>query len=283
MINFPLQQPVNVAAGAVATLRIPAGGTQTLVGIMLALSGTTFTKAHIAAIKVKIGPRLMWDLTIAQLNAINNYKGNADQAGFLYLDFTERDQAIFPVKEVGGIDLTAALPVGDVIVEITILGTAVAPKIDATGFFEPSQNNPLVLKLLNFPASSAVGGKVTLPLSFRGALLKRLHHQYAGTNFTASANGNINRVEVKKNGQVIWDQTCLANRFLQVQQKKAPQAQFYITDFILDNNHDAHVTTVSNVANGTAQVYDTFEVNAYLTAADSVNTVVEVLDAITNL
>jgi hypothetical protein len=282
MINFPLQQPVNVAAGAVATLRVPAGGPQTLVGIMLALSGTTFTKAHIGAIKVKIGPRLMWDLTIAQLNAINNYKGNADQTGFLYLDFTERDQAIFPVKEVGGIDLTAALPVGDVIVEITILGTAVAPKIDAFGFFEPSQGNPLVLKLLNFPASSAVGGKVTLPLNFRGALVKRLWSFYAGTNWTAGANGNLNRMEVKKNGQVIFDQTCLAARFLQVQNKKTPQAQCFVTDFIVDNNALAQVTTISD-AGGGAKTYDQFEFNAYLTAADAMNNVVEAIDLITNL
>ncbi|WP_284079383.1 major capsid protein P2 [Herbaspirillum aquaticum] len=282
-INYPLQQPVNVAPGAVATLTIPAGGALTLTGIMLLLTGTTFTKAHISAIKVKVGPRLIWDLTIAQINAINNYKGNADGPGFLYLDFTERDQALFPQKEIGGIDLYQAMSIGNVIVEVTLLGTAVAPQINAIGFFEPTQGNPVVLKYLNYPASSSVAGKVTLPLNFRGALVKRLWTFYAGTNWTGTANGNVNRMEVKKNGQVIFDQTCLGARFLQVQNKKTPQANLYVTDFIVDNNAQAQITTISQAGGGDAKVYDQFEFNTYLTASDSLNNVVEAIDLITNL
>ena len=281
-INYPLQQPVNVASGAVATLTIPTGGKLTLTGIFLALSGTTFTKANITAVKVKIGPRLIWDLTIAQLNAINNFKGNADNANFLYLDFAERDQDNFPQKEIGGIDLFQAMSVGNVIVEITIAGSAVAPKIDAFGFFEPTQGNPVVLKYLNYPSSSAVGGKVTLPLQFRGALVKRVWTFYAGANWAAGANGNVNRMEVKKNGQVIYDATCLAARFIQAQYKKTPQANLLVTDFIVDNNPQAQVTTITDAGNG-VKTYDQFEFNAYLTASDSLNNVVEAIDLITNL
>ncbi|AKN65857.1 hypothetical protein G5B88_11965 [Herbaspirillum seropedicae] len=282
MINYPLQQPVNVAPGAISTLTIPTGGSQTLVGIKLRLSGTTFDKTKVDKVKVKIGPRLIWDLTMDQLNKINNYKGNADNAAYIYLDFTERDQAIFPVKEIGGIDLLAAMAIGNVIVEVTINAAAVAPKIDAVGYFEPSQGNPFVLKYLNYPASTAVAGKFTLPLSFRGALLKRTLHFYTGTNFSATTDGNINRIEVKKNGAVVFDQTCRDARFDQVQQKKTPQAQTFVVDYIIDNNHDAQMTTISKSAGG-AQVFDTFEVNAYLTASDSIQTVVEAIDVINNL
>ncbi|MFX5634527.1 hypothetical protein ABTE18_22200, partial [Acinetobacter baumannii] len=77
--------------------------------------------------------------------------------------------------------------------------------------------------------------KVTLPLNFRGALIKRVWSFYAGTSWTAGANGNVNRMEVKKNGQVIFDQTCLEARFVQVSFKKTPQANLYVTDFIVDN------------------------------------------------
>ncbi|ADJ63864.1 conserved hypothetical protein [Herbaspirillum seropedicae SmR1] len=282
MINYPLQQPVNVAPGAISTLTIPTGGSQTLVGIKLRLSGTTFDKTKVDKVKVKIGPRLIWDLTMDQLNKINNYKGNADNAAYIYLDFTERDQAIFPVKEIGGIDLIAAMAIGNVIVEVTINAAAVAPKIDAVGYFEPSQGNPFVLKYLNYPASTAVAGKFTLPLTFRGALLKRTLHFYTGTNFSATTDGNINRIEVKKNGAVVFDQTCRDARFDQVQQKKTPQAQTFVVDYIIDNNHDAQMTTISKSAGG-AQVFDTFEVNAYLTASDSIQTVVEAIDVINNL
>lgn len=282
MINYPLTQPVNVAPGAISTLTVKAGLALTLIGVKLRLSGTTFDKTKIDRIKVKIGPRLIWDLTMDQLNKINNYKGNADNAAYVYLDFTERDQAIFPVKEIGGIDLQAALPIGDVIIEVTIGGTAVAPKIDAIGYFEKSQGNPYVLKYLNYPASTAVAGKFTLPLNFRGALLKRTWHFYSGTNFTATTDGNINRIEVKKNGAVVFDQTCRDARFDQVQQKKTPQAQTFVVDYIIDNNHDAQMTTISQTAGG-ANVFDTFEVNNYLTAADSIQSVVEAIDVINNL
>ncbi|MGL5181193.1 major capsid protein P2 [Herbaspirillum huttiense] len=281
-INYPLQQPVNVAPGSIATLTIPTGGQLTLTGIMLTLTGTTFTKANINGIKVKIGPRLIWDVSMAQLNAINNYKGNADNPGFIQLDFAERDQDLFPNKEIGGIDLFQAMSIGNVIVEISIAGTAVAPKIDAKGFFEPTQGNPVVLKYLNYPASSAVAGKVTLPLNFRGALIKRVWSFYAGTSWTAGANGNVNRMEVKKNGQVIFDQTCLEARFVQVSFKKTPQANLYVTDFIVDNNAGAQVTTISQAAGGT-KTYDQFEFNTYLTASDALNNVVEAIDLITNL
>jgi hypothetical protein len=282
MFNKPLQQAVGVAPGAIATIRIPAEEF-TLVGVKLALSGTTFDKTKIDRIKIKVGPRVIWDLTYDQLNKINNYKNQADNLKYLHLDFTERDQPIFPVKEVGGLDLMTLLPVGEVFIEISINATAVAPVINGTGYFEQRQGNPWVLKFLSFPFTQSAGGRFTLPLSFRGALVKRVWLHYTGTNFTASANGNINRVEVKKNGLTMFDQTDLDNRFDQAQFKKVPQANTYVVDFIMDNNHDAHVATVRNTQSG--QVYDTFEFNTYLGDAGgaTVTAVVEVLDSPTNL
>lgn len=282
MINQPLQQPVNVTPGSIATLTIPAGQPLTLTAIKMQLTGTTFTKSKIDRIRVKIGPRVIWDLTMAQLDIINNYKNGADNQRYLYLDFTERDQAPFPVKEIGGLDLQALLPIGNVIIEVYINATAVAPAINAVGYFEQTQGNPLVLKYLVYPASSSAAGKFTLPLSLRGALLKRTWHIYAGTNFSGTTDGNLNRMEVKKNGAVIFDQQCQDVRYDQVQFKKVPQARTFVADYIIDNNHDAQVPTVRNVAGG-AMVYDNFEFNAYLTAADSVNTIVEVLDTVNNL
>lgn len=282
MFNKPLQQAVGVAPGAIATIRIPAEEF-TLVGVKLALSGTTFDKSHIERVRVKVGPRVIWDLTYAQINAVNNYKAGADNTKYLLLDFTEREQAIFPIKEVGGLDLMTLLVVGEVFVELYIAATAVAPKIEGTGYFERRQNNPFVLKYVNFAFTQSASGKFTLPLNFRGALVKRMWLHYTGTNFTALANGNINRVEVKKNGLVMFDQTDLDNRFDQAQFKKVPQANVYCVDFIIDDNHDAHVATIRDTASG--QVYDTFEINAFLgdVGGGTVNAIVEVLDSPTNL
>ncbi len=282
MFNKPLQQPVGVAAGSIATIRIPAEEF-TLVGIKLALGGTTFDKTKIDRVRVKVGPRVIWDLTYAQLNAVNNYKNGADSSKYLMLDWTERTQAIFPVKEVGGLDLMTLLPIGEVFVEIYINATAVAPTISGVGYFEQRQGNPWVLKYLAFPFAQASAGKFTLPISLRGALLKRVWLFYTGTNYTATTNGNASRVEVKKNGLVMFDQSDLDNRFDQAQFKKVPQANVFVVDFIVDDNHDAHVATIRNTQSG--QVYDSFEFNTFLTdvGGGTINAVVEVLDVPTNL
>jgi hypothetical protein len=282
MFNKPLQQAVNVAPGQVATLRI-APEEFTIVGIKLALSGTTFDKTKIDRVRLKVGPRVIWDLTGDQVNKINNYKNAADNAKYLRLDFTERTQAIFPVKEIGGLDLMSLIPVGEVFLEISINASAVAPAIQATGYFEQRQVNPIVLKFVPFNFVQAASGRFTLPLNLRGALIKRVWLFYNGTNWTALANGNVERVEVKKNGIVMFDQTDLDNRFDQSEFKKVPQAGTYVVDFIMDDNHDAHVTTVRNTQSG--MIDDSFEFNAYLKDAGggSVVAVAEVLDTPTNL
>lgn len=282
MFNKPAQQFVGVAAGSIATLRIPAEEF-TLVGTKLILGGTTFDKTKIDRIRVKIGPRVIWDLLGTQINSINNYKNGADNAAYLILDFTERDQAIFPVKEVGGIDLMAVLPIGEVFIDVFINAGAVAPTLTAINYFEPAQQNSYVLKFVPFTFTQAAAGKFTLPLSLRGALLKRLHLFYTGTNWGAAANGNLSRLEAKKNGLVFFDQYDRDARFDQAQFKKVPQAQLYVADFLVDNNHDAHIMTMRQTKQG--MVYDAFEFNAYLTDAGgaTVTAIAEVLDAPTNL
>jgi hypothetical protein len=282
MFNKPLQQATGVAAGQIATLRI-APEDFTLVGVKLALSGPTFDKTKITRIRIKVGPRVIWDLTYAQVQAINNYKNGADNLKYLLLDFTERSQAIFPVKEIGGLDLMALVSIGEVFIEMYIDATAVGPVISATGYYEARQGNPMVLKFVPFSFTQSAAGRFTLPLNMRGALIKRVWLFYNGTNWTASANGNISRMEVKKNGIVMFDQYDLDNRFDQAQFKKVPQAGLYVVDFLLDDNHDAHVTTVRNTQSG--QVYDAFEFNAYLTDAGgaTVSAIAEVLDTVTNL
>lgn len=283
MFSKPMQPFQGVAAGSIATMRVPAEDF-TLCMIKLNLGGTTFNKSLIDRVRVKVGPKYIWDLTYAQINKINNYKNGADNNNYLLLDFTERDQPLFPVKEVGGLDLMMlAQSVGEVYVEVTINSGAVAPTMAAVGYFEQQQTNPWVLKFLPFSFTQSASGRFTLPLQFRGALLKRLWLHYNGTAWTATTNGNLNRMECKKNGIVFFDQTDLDNRFDQTQFKKVPQPGVYVVDFILDNNHDAHVTTIRNTKTG--MIYDSFEFNAYLSDAGgaTITAVAEVLDTVTNL
>lgn len=282
MINKPLPQPINIVPGQTAILTV-APENLTLMGLKLALSGTTFDKTKIDSVKVKLGARTLWDLTYAQIQAINNYKNAADNVRYLYLDFVERDQAIFPVKEVGGLDLLSLLSVGQVTVEVKINATAVAPKIEVQGYFEQGQGNPIVLKYVPFTAAYNSAGRFSLPLQFKGAIVKRLYIFYTGTAWGANTDGNVSRVECKKNSMVFFDEKDTDNRFIQAQYKKVPQAGMYVCDFIVDNNQDAQITS-ARLQNG-AYLYDAFEINAYLAdaAGASLTIIAEVLDAAENL
>lgn len=282
MFNKPALQFANVAAGSIATLRIPAEEF-TLTNIKLKLGGTTFDNTKIDRVRVKVGPRVIWDLLGTQLAAINAYKNGAFNLQYLWLDFTERDQAYFPLKEVGGLDLMSLLPIGEVYIEVYINPAAVLPTMSAQVYMEPQQNNPWVVKYMPYSFNTAAAGKFTLPINLRGALLKRVLQFYTGTAWTATTNGNLSRVECKKNGLVFADQFDLDNRFDQAQFKKVPQAGLFVSDFIMDNNHDSHVKTMRATKQG--NVYDAFEFNSYLTDAGgaTVQVIAEVLDSVTNL
>lgn len=280
--NKPLPTVDNVAAGVTATVKIPVENL-TLLGVLLRLGGTTFDKSKIDWIKVKVGTKTIWDLTMNQINKINGYKNSVDNSAYVLLDFTERDQSSFPIKEVGGLDLMSLLGTGQVVIEVRIAATAVAPAIDAQGLYSRTQGNKWVLKLLRTPFSRASAGDPVLPTQFRGAQIKRIWLDYSGTNWGATTDGNVKRVEVKKNGYVIFDRTCRDNRLMQAHFKKVPQSNTFVVDFIEDNNHDAHVATISQV--NKVPVYDNFEFKATLTDAggSNIDIITEALDAIENL
>lgn len=266
MINQQLPPFLNVVSSGVATLRVPRYQL-TLNRIQLALGGTAFTKAMITDIKLKLGVRTVYNITGPRLDAINKYKGIYDHANFLTIDFTERDAPTIQGKEIGGYDLSVLQD--DLTIEVTITG-ATAPTLAAAGWFTPPQGNSLISKILYFPASTQVAGKFPVNFNPMGALIKRVHFFYAGADWTASADGNINRLEVKKNGLVVHDLPCTWNRFTQQEYRKVPQSRMYTYDPIVDNNASGYLVT--NDARS-------LEFNTFLTAGDSVSCYVELLDA----
>lgn len=248
----------NVVATGVATLKVPKYAL-TLTRILLTLGGTSFTKAMITDIKLKLGVRTVYNITGAKLDSINKYKGVFDEATHLTIDFSERDAPTLQGKEIGGYDLSL---LDDMTVEITIAG-ATAPTLAAKGFFTPPQGNALIHKILYFPASTAVAGKFPINFNPQGALIKRVHFFYAGTD------GNLNRLEVKKNGLTIWDAANADAIFVQKEYKKVPQAQLYVYDPIVDNNQNGYLVTADAKS---------LEFNSYLTAGDGISAYVELLD-----
>lgn len=283
MIQQPLPSPINVAANQIATVRVPRQNL-TLLGLLLSLGGTTFNTGLINFVRMKCGPRTMWEITGAELLAINAYKneGLASNA-FLFIDFAERDDfaAPFVFKEIGGYDLGVIGDLlGEVIFEIGI-GAATAPTLEAEAFFNGPQGNPVVQKYVKFITPTVAAGRFTLPLDFRGASVERMYIRYAGTDWTTTANGNVNRVEIKRNGLVVYDMSCLKSRQLQLKNQRVPQSRTFVADFKANRDPDGNLRTIDKI--GDRIVPAVIEVNTYLTAADSMAVIAECLDAPGNL
>lgn len=273
----------NVVANGTAILRVPKWSL-TLCRLVLRIGGGVMTKALISEIRVKIGSRVVWTSPTGAgvaggtlLDKINKYRGIYDEANHLTIDFTERDFLTNIAREIGGVDMSK-LP-DEVYVEV-VIGAATTPTLYAYGLFTPPQGESedptqAIQKLVAVPFAFAAAGKVTLPFEPRGSIIKRAYIAYAGTDWGATADGNLAKIEVKKNGLTILGEVgCYDLRFMQSEYRKTPQAKMLVIDFTFDNNLSGALKTADAAS---LEILPTF------TAPDSGVALFEVLDAPYNL
>ncbi|WP_416762722.1 major capsid protein P2 [Roseateles sp. So40a] len=241
-------------------------------------------KSTITEIVVKVGARVVFGpISGAELDRINKYRGIYDDAGHLTIDLTERDGLTIFAKEVGAIDIPG-LGDEDIFIEVVNNYAGANPlSLYAVGGFTGLQFRPgdkssegqLIHKVLAYQIPTSGGTAVTWMPDFKGAFIKRIHFVYTGTDWTATADGNLQRVEAKKNGNVIWSRIrCLDNRFIQQEQRKVPQSRIYTLDWVHDNVNSSALDTRDARA---------LEFNLTLGAADTVRAIVEVVDLPRNL
>lgn len=281
---IPLRLPPfnPVANSTRATLQVMRYD-MSLARIVLKFIGTnSLTKTTITEIIVKVGARVVFGpISAAALDKINKYKGIYDQADSLTIDLTERDGLSQAAKEIGAIDIPA-LGGQDIFVEVMNNAAAGTPALYALGYFTGLQFNPatpnpdgqLIKKMLQIqvPTNGTAG---TWTPQFKGAAIQRIYFEYTGTDWTTSVDGNLQTVEVKKNGVAVWDRiNCKDARYYQLEMKKVPQSKMYVVDFVADNVHSAALATADARA---------LEFNLALAAADTVKAYCEVLDVPNNL
>ncbi len=283
-LNLP---PFNPVANSVRSTTQVQRWAMSLGRILLAFPQATangISKSTITEIVVKIGARVVFGpISGTELDKLNKYRGIYDDTGHLTIDLTERDGLSVIAKEIGAIDLPA-LGDEDVFVEVVNNYAGANPlSLYAIGGFTSLQFDPkkpafdgqLIHKVLAYQIPTSGGTSVTWMPDFKGALIKRIHFSYSGTDWTATADGNLSNVEAKKNGTVIWSKVrCLDNRFLAQEQRKVPQSKFYSLDFVHDNVHSAALDTRDARA---------LEFNLSLAATDTIRAIVECLDLPRNL
>lgn len=276
-LNLP---PFNPVANGVRSTTVVQRWALTLGRVMLAFPGSnSITKATISEIVVKIGARVIFGpISGAELDKLNIYRGIYDQADRLTIDFTDANMPNVLEREVGGIDIPA-LGDEDVYIEVVNSAASGTPTLYALGGFtslqfdpaKPDPNGQLLKKTLAITIPTSGGTAVTWLPDFRGAQIQRIHFAYTGADWTTSVNGNIQRVECRKNGTTIWDRIqCADNRFIAREHKKVPQSRFYTLDFTHDNNMRGMLDTRDAKA---------LEFNFTLGANDTIKALVEMLDA----
>lgn len=259
--NLPF---TNVVASGVATASLPVGMSYNR--ILLRLGGTTFTKAMITNIKVRLNGKVIFENTGARLDAINTFRGQAVSANFLVVDFTEPKAKMMAEQYIG--NLNTAQGVSSLTLEVTISG-ATAPTLESFSEVGPPAALGVVAKQLLFTMSVGGSGKFPFKLidvANRGAIIKRVHFAHGG---------NLTELEVKKNGVVIHDNVpTVVNTFHLAEYGKVAQTNLYSYDPCLDNNYTNAIKTQDMVS---------LEFNVTSSAADTVTACLEVLDLLGNM
>ena len=254
----------NVVGNGTATVNLPVGMSYN--EIILALGGTTFTKAMLTGIRVKVNGKIIYNQIGSRLDSMNQYRGLTASAGFLTIDFTEPKAKTMVEQYLGNINTASG--VSSVTVEVDIAG-ATAPTLDSWAELGPPAKLGVLAKQIPFSQSFSSSGKLPMKLidiTNRGALIKRVHFAHGG---------NLSAMEVKKNGIVIWDNVpTAACSFWQGEYGKAAQANIYTYDPCADNNYANAVKTADATS---------MEFNPTFSAADSVTAVMEVLDILSNM
>lgn len=224
----------NVVGTGVATNNVTPG--RTLENLRLRLGGTTFTKAMITNVEIKANGRTIVEGTGSQIDSINAYRGVAQAAAFLELQFADYSLNNEFDRMVGAFD--TSLGISNITTEITIAG-ATAPTLlpiviesaaqkDRSGQAAPFA--PLISKLLRYPFSIANGGRLAMSVPFgpqSGSIIKRLHVFHGGQMTGAT---------IKVDGLVIHESAAAENRHEQTQHGRVPQANCYTIDFVVDGD-----------------------------------------------
>lgn len=256
----------NVSASGLATVNLSNLLGWTIERLTLRLFGTTFTKAMLTGIQIKANGKIIWDSTGARQDARMKYRGIADNAGFLTIDFSEIRAKTELGQSLGAIDTTQGIT--SLTMEINIAG-ATAPQLEGYAEVSRPQIDPAQKSTANLIArvhastiTIGAAGQFQLPVPHMdvasgSSLFKRI------AVFSANMTGFL----MKKNGIVIEENIKSLNEFSQLEYRKVPQAGLYMVDFIADDNQ-------SQVFNGrdaqTIEILGTFSAGETITIESEV-------------
>lgn len=243
MAKILLEPFQNVVAAGQAQLTTQRIWPNTLEYIALILGGTTFTKAMITNLQVRLGQKTVWYAVGADIQTLNSYEGRVATATLLTLPFANWFARTPKQQYLGAVDF-GAIGVRDLTILVTIAG-ATAPTLTAYAEVAPPKtldpaSNLLFRAIIQTPLAPS-GATVFQPFLINygqagGALLRRL--LFVSNLVTAA--------EVKRDGLDIFEQipSAVINAIQSESFPHAPQANTYMIDFEEDDIESKALTSV---------------------------------------
>lgn len=187
-----LEPFLNVVASGRATLNSKVVLGNLIKRVILQLGGTTFTKAMITLIRVKLNTKTVWEISGTNLNTLRSYNALAGtNATHLVLDFADINARTIKGEDIGGID-TVAQGITDFVVEVDIVG-ALAPTLVAWVELSPpllvlpgqalDGSEQLFRALLQSTLTFTAAGEFTVDVglgSRGGALIRQIAFYHGG-------------------------------------------------------------------------------------------------------
>lgn len=258
-----------VNTGTAVLPNIPMG--EVFHAIRLVLGGT-FTKAEITGIRLRLGGKVIWNITGSHLDKINQYMGETANAAYLTLNFAEPEAKTILGEAIGALD--TSLGYSGFSMEVDITG-ATSPTLVGYAYTTPPQGGgarPLFKAYLAATWTPGAAGQFALALplgSSSGNLIKRVHNFHA----------NITQLDVKLDGVDLLDNgTVGLLQFEQNELTRTTQAGHLAFDPLVRDNQSDVIPTVRQ--DGTPAALD---YRATVSAADTIVTYTEMYTTLDRL
>lgn len=249
MRHLRLNQFPSVAASAQSVLVTDELLDQSVHAIGLRLGGTSFTRAHISSLNIKLdGKDLVPSISGAMLQKQNDYEGMDDDAAFLWYFFGDPTAQTIKGQHLGDLDLSLYRKPLEIRVDI---GAATAPTLEVRaltsvpktamgiGFddIEAAQIGTMTRTIIQ--PSAAVSRKsygISLG-SMAGARIRRIYFHHT----------NLTKVEHRKQSLTKQDDFDATDIGAVVKNYgRFPQSGLYALDKVFDGNQGEAETTINS-------------------------------------
>jgi len=261
------------SAGAAIMPRIPQGEIYDTIVLKL---GGTFVAADLTYIRVKLGGKLIVDVSGAQLNSINKFYSLTNSATYIPIHFADRNAQTIRGRRIGAID-TRNFAYNEFSMEVYLDGTQSSATLEAfclKGGQKPTDVAHMFRALVSSTHAPGAAGTFNLDISTGsevGNLIRALHFSHS----------NLTHFELLKDALPYAQKRAVADyQFVQAEVLRTAQSGWFTYDAIVDGDQSESLDTrkVNDPSRGGAMQY-----KATVSGSDTIVSIADLYASIASL